>query len=95
LDTGPVIFQKPITLPDVKKSLRQIYEHVNQELVELFCKNWSNLVTRNFDARSQCGDGTFHRSDQAKNFLATLEDSWSTSIEDVKRLYLEYLKQSK
>ena len=95
IDTGPIIFQKLLTLPDVKKSLQQIYEHVNQELIGLFCNNWPLLVAQKFNARSQCGDGTFHRSVQAKDFLATLEDSWNTSIEDVKRLYLEYLRRSK
>ena len=92
LDTGPIIFQKPLKTPDIKMSLRQIYENVNQELVDLFCKNWPILVSRNFNARSQLGDGTFHRSAQAKDFLATLKNSWDTTIEDARRQYLEYLK---
>jgi dTDP-4-amino-4,6-dideoxyglucose formyltransferase len=92
LDTGPIIFQKPLKSPDVKKSLRQIYEYVNQELVDLFCENWPILVARDFNVRSQLRGGTLHRSAQAKDFLATLEDSWNTTIEDARRQYVDYLK---
>lgn len=92
LDTGPIIFQKPLTMLNVKKSLHQMYEYVNQEMVDLFCKNWPFIVAQNFNARAQLGDGTFHRSSQAKRFLATLESSWDTTIEDARRYYSEYLK---
>lgn len=92
LDTGPIIFQKPLTAPAPEKSLRQIHESVNQELVALFCANWQNIVAKKFNALPQQGLGTFHKSAQAKGFLAILEKSWDTTIGEVRRQYFEYLK---
>lgn len=92
LDTGPIIFQKPLGMLDVKMSLRQAYDYVNQELVDFFCTNWPSIITKKFNVRSQQGIGTFHKSAQARDFLTFLENSWDTTIEDAKRCYAEYSK---
>jgi methionyl-tRNA formyltransferase len=92
LDKGPIIFQRQLALPGKKITLRQAYADVNQELVNLFCINWPNLSSGNFKARSQLGVGTFHRSAQARDFLAILNNSWDTTIEDARRDYTQYLQ---
>ena len=92
LDTGPIIVQKQLSSPEPESSLRQIHESANQELVELFYTNWSNIVTKNYSAHKQQGLGTFHRSAQAKGFLAILENSWDTTIGEARQKYVEYLK---
>lgn len=91
LDTGPIILQKQLTLASNEKSLRQVYEEVNEELVKLFCINWQNIRAGNFQFQPQVGPGTRHRNAQAKEFLATLENSWDTSIKEAQSCYAKFL----
>ena len=90
LDTGPIIFQKPLGMLDAKLSLRQAYDYVNQELVDFFCIKWPRIIARKFNVRLQQGVGTFHKSAQARDFLTVLENSWESTIEDAKRCYADY-----
>lgn len=95
LDTGPIILQKQLNLASNEKSLRQIYEEVNEELVKLFCINWQNIRDGNFQFQPQVGPGTHHRSAQAKEFLATLENSWDTSIKEAQSCYAKFVEKRK
>jgi methionyl-tRNA formyltransferase len=93
IDTGPILFQKELTLSNYEKTLRQVYDEVNEELVKLFCTNWQNVLAGHFQFQSQIGTGTYHRSAQAKDFLVTLENSWDTSIKDARRCYAKFLEK--
>lgn len=93
LDTGPILLQKQLTLASNEKSLRQVYNEVNDELVKLFCINWQDIRAGKFQVQPQVGLGTRHRSAQAKDFLATLENSWDTSIRDAQSCYVKFLEK--
>ena len=93
LDTGPILFQKTLSFTDELLSLRSVYEMVNQELVALFCQNWSNIRNKGYQLKKQLGLATVHRSSEADGFLVHLNQSWETTIQEARISYEKYLEE--
>lgn len=93
LDTGPIVFQREIQLLDQTKSLREVHEDINKALIDIFCTNWKTLREGNYTSTPQTGAGTYHRSIIGIDFISSLDNSWDTSIKDVRALYSTYLSK--
>lgn len=93
LDTGPIVFQREIQLLDQTKSLREVHKDINKALIDIFCTNWKTLREGNYTSTPQAGPGTYHRSIIGIDFISSLDNSWDTSIKDVRALYSTYLSK--
>lgn len=95
LDTGPIVFQKKLGFQSMDLSIRQVYDFVNQELINLFCQNWQRLRRGKITITPQLGIGSFHKKTQAEQFIDKLQNSWDTTIKDAKKRYLQFLESEK
>jgi methionyl-tRNA formyltransferase len=92
LDTGAILFQKELTIEDPNKTLRQLYEYVNRELVDLFCQKWNNIKRGDFISTPQSGESTFHRKFEAERVVSYFSKAWDTPIREAREIYSELLR---
>lgn len=94
LDTGAIMFQRELVIDDPNKTLRELYEFVNQELVDLFCKEWENVKNGNFISTPQSGKSTFHKKVDAEKILCFFPKTWDTTVTEAKEIYSKLLRES-
>lgn len=69
IDTGPILFQKPVEFSPQEKTFSQTYARLIVEIENLFIQNIDDIVAGRFSPRLQVGSGTFHRAaDLPKDF---------------------------
>ena len=93
LDTGAIVFQKELTIDDPNKTLRQLYESVNRELVDLFCQKWNNIKSGDFISTPQSGESTFHKKVEAERVVSYFSKTWDTPIREAREIYSELLRE--
>lgn len=61
VDTGPIIYQKPVHFSAEEKTFSQTYKRLVTEIEALFNANIENIAMKNFSAIPQTGKGSYHR----------------------------------
>jgi methionyl-tRNA formyltransferase len=89
LDTGAIVFQKELTIDDPNKTLRQLYEYVNRELVDLFSQKWNNIKSGDFILTPQSGESTFHKKVEGERVVSYFSKTWDTPIKEAREIYSE------
>ena len=83
IDGGPVIVRKKITFSNLKKStLKSTYDFLFKEIENLFIKNFSNILKKNYKKKYLKSKGTIHYK---KDFPKKI-NSWKIEINDLKRI---------
>ncbi len=82
IDTGPILFQKEVEFEN-EITFVETYERLFIELENLFIKNIDSIIQKNWIAKKQPDEGTFHLAkDLPKDFKG-----WHSKINDeIKRL---------
>ncbi|MDR5831958.1 formyltransferase family protein [Caballeronia sp. LP006] len=81
IDTGPIIYQREISFNETEDSFSKTYTRLIAEMEDLFASNIDSIVSLDFTARPQRGEGTFHRASD----LPALLTSWDMPIEETLR----------
>ena len=94
LDTGAIVFQKELTVDNPNKTLRELYEYANRELVNLFCQKWKKIKGGDFVSTPQSGNSTFHRKVDGEKVLLLLSKRWDTTVKEAREIYSKFLRES-
>ena len=94
LDTGATVFQKELRIDDPNKTLRELYDYVNQELLSLFCQKWQKIKNGDYILTPQSGKSTFHKKVDAERVLPFFSKNWDTTIREAREVYSRLLKES-
>jgi len=83
IDTGPIIYQRQVVFETSEITFEQTYHRLFNELESLFIENLDQIISRQWLAVPQQGEGTLHyQKDLPEEF-----GGWQTIIEDeVRRL---------
>jgi len=83
VDTGDIVYQKKVTFDRWEQTFADTYKRLIDEVQTLFLANLDDLLSGNWIAKRQQGQGTFHRvKDLPEDF-----SGWSANIdEELKRL---------
>jgi methionyl-tRNA formyltransferase len=79
VDTGPVIAQRELDLPDTH-TLATSYAALQEAMVELFAAHWPAVAAGRVTARPQRGEGTLHRMADRAAVEALLTAGWDTPV---------------
>lgn len=85
LDTGPIIARQLITPPNTM-TLREVYDLLHQELVNLFAFHWKRIKE---DA------GTLHMSKDKDIWFAQLSAGWDSPCSEVEELGRKFREKPK
>ena len=94
LDTGAIVFQKELFIDNPNKTLRELHEYVNQELVDLFCQKWKDIKNGEFVSTPQSGKSTFHKKVDVEKVMPFFPKSWDTTIKESREIYSKLLRES-
>jgi methionyl-tRNA formyltransferase len=94
LDTGAIVFQKELTVDHPNKTLRELYEYANRELINLFCQKWKKIKNGDFVSTPQSGNSTFHRKVDGEKVLLLLSKTWDTTVKEAREIYSKFLRES-
>jgi methionyl-tRNA formyltransferase len=88
IDTGPIIYQKYINFNIDEKTFILTYFRLIKEIEDLFISNTYKLISNEWIAKPQCGNGTHHfKKDLPINF-----SGWDSKISnEIKKLHKEGL----
>ena len=92
LDEGDIIVQKEMFFDVTKETLKTSYERLNEEIVELFKKNYNLIIDGKYKKRKQVGIGTKHTMKQLEILQKDLNFSWEDRIESVLEKYRQLYK---
>ncbi len=78
IDTGPILFQKKISIDPVKYTFRDVYKNLVDEIENLFINNFQKIISKKYEINYQSNLGSFHRSkDLPEEFKG-----WDSNIYD-------------
>jgi len=81
LDTGDIIAQKEIFFENSVETLATTYMKLNEEILELFKREWPSITKGNAARREQLGRGSSHSLKDRKRFEYLLaEKGWDTPV---------------
>jgi len=87
IDTGDILFQKKVTFKD-SESLSSSYDILQEEIQDLFIKNWPSISQANFRKIRKKQDlslGSFHLKKEGQKILRDLSiKSWDLTVSEVK-----------
>lgn len=100
IDTGDIVARKLVVFEDENITLRESYEMLQEEVLDLFFSIWPQVVNGNFKGipQSRLGQGTFHRVKDFVKIKGLLEpELWDLSVKELKRRLNErgYIKSIK
>lgn len=76
IDTGSIIFQKLLKFNTKKLTFEETYKNLIFEIEELFKSNIDIILNKNYIAKAQIGEGSFHKTkDLPKEFRG-----WDSNI---------------
>jgi methionyl-tRNA formyltransferase len=78
IDTGPILFQRPVFIDASKESFASAYNKLNLELVDLFIENITSILTEKLEGKPQHGKSTFH----FKRNLPSDFSGWNSNIKN-------------
>jgi methionyl-tRNA formyltransferase len=78
IDTGPILFQRPVFIDANKESFASAYNRLNLELVDLFIENITLILTEKLEGKPQHGKSTFH----FKRNLPSDFSGWDSNIKN-------------
>ena len=76
IDTGPILFQKKVNFLD-ETTFSETYQKLINEIEKLFMDNLERIIEKNWIAKPQKGNGTFHR---AKDLPSSFR-GWDSNID--------------
>lgn len=84
IDTGDIIFRSKIFLNE-KYTLRRTHEILEEEIQNLFIKNWDKIKNGQFKRIKQdLNKGSYHTKKQTKKYLDKLGiESWETKVKEL------------
>lgn len=84
IDTGEIIAQKEVKFPDINlTTLRNSYETLKIEIVNLFIKVWIDLKAGKINSKPQNHGGSFHCLKDKRKYDYLLEYGWDTPVAEL------------
>jgi methionyl-tRNA formyltransferase len=81
LDTGDIIVQKEVFFDYSDETLATTYQKLNEEILELFKREWPSISTGKTTRQKQPVGGSFHSLKDRKRFEYLLaEKGWDTPV---------------
>ncbi len=95
LDTGDIILQKEVQFLPEQDTLKLTYEHLINEIQNLFIKNHKAIFNNELKPYKQIGKGSFHYGKEIKKYKSLLTENWNTKITKImsKRSDLEIIEE--
>jgi methionyl-tRNA formyltransferase len=85
IDTGDIIVQRAISFDEHKHTLSSTYDILNQELINLFKKEWELIVKNENSRMKQAKGGSIHKTKDKDPYLYLLSDKgWDTPVLNLK-----------
>ncbi len=83
-DTGDIIIQKKLAFASKGETLATTYKKLNDEVIQLFRKEWPRIMHGDIKIIKQGSVGSVHRLKDKKKFGYLLDrKGWDTDVEDV------------
>ncbi len=92
LDTGPIAWQKEFEFDASKETFRSTYNHLNQEIVNLFMEHWEQIKNNDIVFTPQdIGNGTsYHRHAELLELTRSNPINWDMNIQE----YISILRKN-
>lgn len=91
LDEGAILYQKELEFDVTEETFETTYEKLNQEITELFIKNWDEIREKKYVIKKQSDGGSYHNMQDFFNITIKCPVSWKEKI----GVYLERLDREK
>ncbi len=81
IDTGDIIAQKEVFFESNEETLGTSYQMLQEEIQQLFYRNWDLIKQMKNDRQPQAGPGSFHRKKDKDGLMYLFEkDGWNTRV---------------
>jgi len=87
LDTGNILYQKEIRFDEDVETFRTSYNRLNDEIVSLFCDNWTYIKNDTVVPFVQKENGTYHKRSDFNTFIERYPVNWDETISQYKMKY--------
>lgn len=91
LDEGKILYQKECRFNPYEETFATSYEKLNEEIVDLFKKNWEEIKAGTYELKSQNGSGTYHTMKDFNELIEKHPFKWTDNIGE----YLDKVKPQK
>lgn len=88
LDTGAVIAQRAIAFDEREDTLATSYQKLMDAIIALFKEHWGRILSGNYEAKSQQGEGSYHTKKDLEMFLAGRQLAWDMTITEFKEKFV-------
>ena len=83
LDGGDIIYQEEMFFDSSIETLESSYNKLNDRIKELFKRNFTDIIGRNYCCKKQEGKGTYHNLKDLKKLQSDIEFKWDDIIDEV------------
>lgn len=80
LDTGKILFQREICFAPEEETFISTYDRLNEEIVQLFQKNWEQIRDGKYHLHEQAGQGSYHTIKDLEDLNKRIYFEWSDNI---------------
>ena len=87
LDEGAILYQKELEFDVTEETFETSYEKLNQEITELFIRNWDEIREKSYVVKKQSVGGSYHNMQDFLNITQKCPIDWKENI----GVYLERL----
>ena len=88
LDTGAIIAQRAIAFDEREDTLATSYQKLMDAIIALFKEHWGRILSGNYEAKSQQGEGSYHTKKDLEMFLAGRQLAWDMTITEFKEKFV-------
>lgn len=94
LDTGEILFQKPVTINENSETLESSYKLLHTEIQELLKNNWDDIKSGKAKTTKQKNSGTYQTVSDYKKCIEPViaKTGWNISVKKFIHEYYEYNK---
>lgn len=84
LDTGDIIAQREMFFHEDKETFASTYQKLHEEIQKLFKQVWPAIQQHSYVVQPQKGKGTYHNTQDLRNYLLDEELDWNENIRHFK-----------
>ena len=95
LDTGDVIVQKEMIFCEEEETFATTYNRLNEEIQELFKRNWEQIKHGQIGGVHQSGEGSYHTMKDLKELQECVPFSWDDNIGEFMKRYRGCITENK
>lgn len=85
LDKGNILVQKEYFFDEEKETFKSTYEILNNEIKDLFYKNWGRIESKQLKGKGSSEIGSYHSKRDLENVKSKIKFNWEDNIASVKR----------